>query len=65
MVGTTSITGSVAMTGQPRSNRQASDEPSLGMSLGVLGVMLLAMFAIVANISVPDVQLAADLFAVL
>jgi hypothetical protein len=54
------------MTGQPRSNRQANDEPSLGMSLGVLCVMLLAIITIVANISVPDVQLApADLLAVL
>ncbi len=36
------------------------------MSLGVLCVMLLAMFAIISNISVPDVQLApADLLAVL
>jgi hypothetical protein len=54
------------MTAQPHSNRQASDEPSLGMSVGVLCVMLLAVFAIVANISVPDIQLApADLLAVL
>jgi hypothetical protein len=54
------------MTEQPRSDRQANDEPSLGMSLGVLCVVLLAMVAIVANISVPDIQLApTDLLAVL
>jgi hypothetical protein len=39
-----------------RSDRQANDEPSLGMSLSVLCVLLFAMFAIIANASIPDVQ---------
>jgi hypothetical protein len=65
-VGTTSNTRSVAMTAQRLSTRQANDEPSLGMSIGVLCVMVLAIVAIVANVSVPDVQFApADLLAVL
>jgi hypothetical protein len=51
------------MSGQLRLDCQVSDEPSLAMSFGVLCVVLLAMFAIVVNISVPDVQFApADLF---
>jgi hypothetical protein len=51
------------MSGQLRLDRQVNDEPSLAMSFGVLCVVLLAMFAIVANINVPDVQFApADLF---
>jgi hypothetical protein len=41
-----------------RPAREESSEPSLGMSVGVLSLILLGMFAIVANISVPDVQLA-------
>jgi hypothetical protein len=45
------------MSAQRRPARQESSEPSLGMSVGVLGLILLGMFAIVANISVPDVQL--------
>jgi len=35
----------------------ANDEPSLGMSFGVLCLMLFAMFAIIANVSIPDVQI--------
>ncbi len=46
------------MTGQLRSNRKTSDEPSLGMSFGVLCVVLFAMVAIIINIHVPDIQLA-------
>jgi hypothetical protein len=46
------------MTGERRLDRQASDEPSLGMSFGVLCLVLAAMFAIVININVPDIQLA-------
>jgi hypothetical protein len=39
-----------------------NEEPSLGMSVGLLCVVLLAMFAIIVNISIPEVQLApADL----
>jgi Flp pilus assembly protein TadB len=49
------------MSGEHRLDRQASDEPSLGMSFGVLCLVLLAMFVIVANVSVPEVHLAADL----
>ncbi len=44
------------MSGQRRSGRQANDEPSLGMSIGLLCVVLFAMFAIVGSVSVPDVQ---------
>jgi hypothetical protein len=45
------------MSRERRSDRQANDEPSLGMSLGVLCLMLLAMFAIIANVSIiPDVH---------
>jgi hypothetical protein len=51
------------MSGQLRSDRQVSNEPSLAMSVGVLCMLLLAMFAFVVNINVPDVQFApADLF---
>jgi hypothetical protein len=46
------------MSEERRLNRQASDEPSLGMSFGVLCLVLFAMFAIVININVPDIQLA-------
>jgi hypothetical protein len=46
------------MTGERRLDRQASGKPSLGMSFGVLCLVLLAMFAFVVNISVPDVQFA-------
>jgi hypothetical protein len=46
-----------ASTGERRLNRQAIDEPSLAMSFVVLFVVLAAMVAIVANVSIPDVQL--------
>jgi hypothetical protein len=46
------------MSGERRLDRQANDEPSLGMSIGLLCVVLFAMFVIVGNISVPDVQFA-------
>jgi hypothetical protein len=36
-------------------------EPSLGMSVGVLCLILFGLFAIVANISVPDIQFAPTL----
>jgi hypothetical protein len=42
------------MSGERRSDRQANDEPSLGMSIGLLCAVLFAMFAIV--VSIPDVQ---------
>ena len=44
------------MSGERCSNRQANDEPSLGMSIGLLCVVMFAIFAIVGNVSVPDVQ---------
>jgi hypothetical protein len=44
------------MSGQRRSGRQANDEPSLGMSIGLLCVVLFTMFAIVGSVSVSDVQ---------
>jgi hypothetical protein len=44
------------MSGERRSDRQVNDEPSLGMSVGLLCVVPFAMFAIVGNVSVPDVQ---------
>jgi hypothetical protein len=55
------------MPGQLRLDRHANDEPSLAMSFVVLFMVLgamVAMVAVVASISVPDVQLAAavDLF---
>jgi hypothetical protein len=46
------------MSGQRRSARQESPEPSLGMSVGVLCLILFGLFAIIANISVPDIRLA-------
>jgi hypothetical protein len=46
------------MSEQHRSARQESPEPSLAMSVGVLCLILCGLFAIVANISVPDIQLA-------
>jgi hypothetical protein len=45
------------MSGQRRLTQQERCEPSLGISLGVLCLILLGMFTIVANISVPDIQL--------
>jgi hypothetical protein len=51
------------MSGQLRLDRKVSDEPSLAMSVGVLCMVLLAMFAIVVNINIPDVQFApSDMF---
>jgi hypothetical protein len=52
------------MSGERRLDRQANDEPSLAMSFVVLCVVLAAMVAIVANISISDVQLSttADLW---
>jgi hypothetical protein len=52
------------MSGERRLDRQVIGEPSLAMSFVVLFVVLAAIVAIVANISVPNVQLstAADLF---
>jgi hypothetical protein len=44
------------MSGERHLDRQAIDEPSLGMSIGLLCAVLFAMFAIVANVNVPDVQ---------
>jgi hypothetical protein len=44
------------LSGEGRLDRQANDEPSLGTSIGVLCVLLFAMFAIVGNFSIPDVQ---------
>jgi hypothetical protein len=41
-----------------RSARQENPEPSLGMSVGVLCLILFGLFAIVANISVPDIRVA-------
>ena len=44
------------MSEERRSDRKANDEPSLGMSIGLLCVVLFAIFAIVSNVSVFDVQ---------
>jgi hypothetical protein len=44
------------MSRERRSDRQANDEPSLGMSIGLLCAVLFAMFAIVGSVSIPDVQ---------
>jgi hypothetical protein len=44
------------MSGERRLDRQVN-EPSLAMSFVVLFVILAAMVAFVANISVPDVQI--------
>jgi hypothetical protein len=41
-----------------RSARQEHPEPSLGMSVGVLCLILFGLFAIVANINVPDIRVA-------
>jgi hypothetical protein len=42
-------------------SEQQRHEPSLGMSVGVLCLILFGLFAFVANISVPDIQLAPTL----
>jgi hypothetical protein len=44
------------MSGERRLDRQANGEPSLGISVVLLCVVLFAMFAIVGNAGVPDVQ---------
>jgi hypothetical protein len=49
------------MSEHHRSAKQESPEPSLGMSVGVLCLILFGLFAFVANISVPDIQLAPTL----
>jgi hypothetical protein len=46
------------MSEQRHSARQENPEPSLGMSVGVLCLILFGLFAIVANISVPDIGVA-------
>ncbi len=38
--------------------RQENPEPSLGMSVGVLCLILFGLFAIVANINVHDIRVA-------
>jgi hypothetical protein len=45
------------MSGERRLGRQVNDEPSLAMSFVVLFAVLAAMVAIVANISILDIQL--------
>jgi hypothetical protein len=45
------------MSGERRLDRQSIEEPSLGMSFGVLCLVLLGIFVIVININVPDIQL--------
>jgi len=52
------------MSAPRRPARQESSEPSLAMSVGVLGLILLGMFAVVTNISVPDIQLTPVEFSV-
>jgi hypothetical protein len=44
------------MPGERRLDRKVYEEPSLGMSFGVLCVVLMAMVAFVININVPDIQ---------
>jgi hypothetical protein len=51
-----SVTTSVATSREIRLEQQANDEPSLGMSIGLLCLVLFAIFAIVSSVSVPDVQ---------
>ena len=45
------------MTGERLLDRRPNDEPSLGMSFGVLCLVLFALVAFVINIHVPDIQL--------
>jgi hypothetical protein len=54
------VSQELAMSEQHRS-KQESPEPSLRMSLGVLCLILFGLFAIIANISVSDIQLAPTL----
>jgi hypothetical protein len=44
------------MSGERRLDQQANDEPSLGLSIGLLCAVLFAMFAIIGSVSIPDVQ---------
>jgi hypothetical protein len=44
------------MSGERRLDQQANDEPSLGMSIGLLCAVLFAVFAIIGSVSIPDVQ---------
>ena len=44
------------MSEERRSDRKPNDEPSLGMSIGLLCVVLFAIFAMVSNANIPDVQ---------
>ena len=44
------------MSVERHSDRQANDEPSLGMSIGLVCAVLFAMFVIVGNVRIPEVQ---------
>jgi len=44
------------MSGERRLDRQVNDEPSLAMSFVLLCAVLAVMVAIVANISIPEIQ---------
>ena len=46
------------MTAQHCHVRQEHPEPSLGMSVGVLCLILFGLFAFVATVSVPDIEVA-------
>jgi hypothetical protein len=46
------------MSEQHRSAKQESPEPSLGVSVAVVCLILFGLFAFAANISIPDIQLA-------
>jgi len=50
------------MSGERRLDRQANDEPSLGMSVVLLCVVLFTMFAIVGNFSIPMSNLCKQTF---
>jgi hypothetical protein len=52
------------MSALRRPAQHESREPSLGMSIGIVGLILLGMFAIITNISVPDIQLTPAEFSV-
>jgi hypothetical protein len=52
-----SVTKGLAMSGQRHSARQENYEPWRGMSVSVICLILFGLFAIVANISVPDIEL--------
>jgi hypothetical protein len=52
------------MSEQRRSETQEIPEPSLGMSVGVFCLILFGLFAIVANISVPDIRVTPALLTV-